>query len=137
MALFGSAAKQVFELTPRAALAIGMVYVIAADGQLQDVERDDVRKVIPDDAVLNQALDYCRRIPTSQFIGDCRTLLNAEQKLCMLLNMWDAAMVDGEVGEEELAILEEFRAGFEISTPALAPHVESLTLKNNRHSFGT
>jgi uncharacterized membrane protein YebE (DUF533 family) len=63
-------------------------------------------------------------------------LLNDEQKLCVLLNMLDAAMVDGHIADEERALLHEFEESFGLSEDALSPHEQCLVLKNARQIFG-
>lgn len=112
-----------------------MVYTTAADGRPAEAERHDLRKVIPDERVLHAALAYCRTHATTEFLAECAPLLSAEQKLCLLLNMADAAMADGELADEEREVLREFQAAFEVSAETMAPHLECLALKNARHLF--
>src|SRR5690242_17520611 len=119
-------------LTPELALAAGMLYVVAADGHLTESERNDLAKVIPSDKLLERGLDYCRRTPTTDFIPACVALLDAEQRLCLLLNMVDAAMADGHIADEERELLTNFQDAFDISDDALAPHLRTLSAKNDR-----
>lgn len=135
MWIFDRREKGSIPLTPSLSLAIGMVYVTGADGHLSESERLDLRKVIPDDRILDRALEYCRRTPTSRFLAECAPLLTGEQKLCMLLNMADGAMADGELADEELQVLAEFQRAFAVSDETMAPHVGTLTLKNDRRLF--
>jgi len=135
MGIFGSREKPRPELTPKLCLAIGMVYITAADGYLSEVERYDLRKVLPDEEVLQRALEYCSHTPTTDFLEQCARLLDAEQKLCLLLNMADAGMADGDFAEEERQVLTEFQKAFGIADEAVAPHLASLTVKNARQIF--
>jgi uncharacterized membrane protein YebE (DUF533 family) len=122
-------------LSPGFALAVSMAYMVAADGHLTDEERHDLRKVVPDDDELNDALEYTRHTPTGEFLRQCTALLTDEQKLCVLLNLLDAAMVDGHVAEEEQLLLREFEESFGLSEDALEPFQRCLELKNARHIF--
>ncbi len=122
-------------LTPELSLAAGMLYVVASDGHLTQGERNDLAKVVPDDKLLDRALDYCRRTPTTDFIPACVALLDAEQRLCLLLNMVDAAMADGQIADEERELLSNFQDAFGITDEAIAHHLHSLSCKNNRRRF--
>ena len=135
MGIFGTRDRRPFTLTPDLCLAIGMVYTTASDGRLGETERHDLRKVVPDERVLHAALDYCRSHATTEFLVACVAMLSAQQKLCLLLNMAAAAMVDGELADEEREVLREFQAAFEVADETMAPHLASLALKNARHLF--
>lgn len=119
-------------LTPELSLAAGMLYVVASDGHLTEGERNDLAKVVPDNRLLDRALDYCRRTPTTEFIPACVALLDAAQRLCLLLNMVDAAMADGRIADEERELLANFQDAFGITDEALAPHLQTLSCKNDR-----
>ena len=134
MRLFGRAKKPA-TLNRRLSMAIGMTYATAAVGYLSETERVDLHKVIPDDELLEQALEYTRRTPTTDFLAACGPLLTAEQKLCLLLNMIDVSMSDGKLQGEERALLTEFQNAFGISDSTLEPHLVTLTLKNDRRAF--
>jgi uncharacterized tellurite resistance protein B-like protein len=135
MGLFSKTRKRDGALTPRLSMAIGMTYATAADGYLSETERFDLHKVIPDDDLLEEALDYTRRTSTVDFLAACKALLTHEQKLCLLLNMIDVSMSDGKLQGEERDLLTEFQNAFAISDALLEPHLVTLTLKNDRRAF--
>ena len=136
MGIFDGFGGTQVKLTPQLALAIGMIYLSAADGHLSEDERYDILKVIPDDNILRQALDFCRRTPMSQFIPQSAGILTPAQKLCMLLNMADMAMGDGHLAEEERQMLVQFQQAYGIPDETLGPYVQALMTKNNLSVFG-
>ena len=128
-------ARKDLTLTPELALAAGMLYVVAADGHLTEAERNDLAKVIPNDKLLDRGLDYCRRVPTTDFATACVALLDEDQRLCLMLNMVDAAMADGNIADEERELLANFQDAFGITADTLAPHLRTLACKNDRRRF--
>ena len=136
MGIFDGFGGSELKLDAQLALASGMIYLSAADGHLSEDERYDILKVIPDDATLNKALNYCRRTPLPQFIQESATLLTPAQKLCMLLNMADMAMGDGHLAEEERQMLVQFQNAYQIPDTTIQPYVQGLMVKNNLTVFG-
>jgi uncharacterized tellurite resistance protein B-like protein len=136
MGIFDGFGGTQIKLTPQLALACGLVYLSASDGHLSDEERHDILKIIPDDAVLRTAHDYCRRTPMSQFLSQAAAMLTPAQKLCMLLNMADMAMGDGHLAEEEREVLVKYQLAFAIPDETLGPYVQALMTKNNLSVFG-
>jgi uncharacterized tellurite resistance protein B-like protein len=123
------------ELTPRFSFAIGMVYVTAADGHLGETERFELRRVVPDAALIERAMEYCRSTSPVDFLARSAPTLSREQKLSLLLNMADVSMTDGEIASEERDLLDEFQRAFDISEEKLAPFLECLAIKNDRQIF--
>lgn len=136
MGIFDGFAGSQIQLNPQLSLACGMIYLSAADGHLGEDERYDILKVVPDDNVLRQALDYCRRTPMAQFVPQAAAILTPAQKLCMLLNMADTAMGDGHLAEQERQMLVQFQQAFGIPDEVLGPYVQALMVKNNLSVFG-
>lgn len=136
MGLFDGFQGTTVNLTPKVALAAGMVYVSAADGHLDPNERGDIFKVIPDDNVLDAGLQYVRRTAYPQFLQQCATLLSPAQKLCMILNIADMAMGDGFLAPNEQQMLVQMAQAFQIPDQHLQPYVQALMIKNNLSVFG-
>jgi uncharacterized membrane protein YebE (DUF533 family) len=136
MGIFDGFGGSQIKLNPQLTLAIGMIYLSAADGHLSEDERFDILRVVPDDALLKTALDYCRRTPMSQFIPQAAAILGPAQKLCMLLNMADVAMADGHFADEERQLLVQFQHAFGIPDETLGPYIQALMAKNNLTVFG-
>lgn len=136
MGLFDGFAGTSVSLTPKIALAAGMVYMSAADGHLDPNERGDIWKVVPDDNVLDAALVFVRRNSYQQFLEQAARLLSPAQKLCLILNAADLAMGDGYLAPEEQQRLIQMAQYFQIPDAHLQPYVQALMIKNNLSVFG-
>ena len=126
MGIFDGFGGSQVKLDAPTALAAGMVYISAADGHLDESERLNILKVIPDDRVLRNGLEYCRRNGVQQFIQAAANLLTPQQKMCMLLNMADMAMGDGHLDEAERQLLVQFQNAFGISDDQISVYVQGL-----------
>jgi uncharacterized tellurite resistance protein B-like protein len=136
MGLFDGFMGTQVNLTPKVALAAAMIYVSAADGHLDPNEKGDIFKVVPDDNVLEQGLNYVRRTPFQQFLQQSAQLLSPQQKLCLILNVADMAMGDGFLAPQEQAMLIQLSQFYQIPDAHLQPYVQALMIKNNLSVFG-
>jgi uncharacterized tellurite resistance protein B-like protein len=136
MGLFDGFSGQQINLTPKVALAAGMVYVSASDGHLDPNERGDVFKVVPDDNILDQGILFARRTPYPQFLDAASRVLSPAQKLCLILNAADMAMGDGFLAPQEQGMLAQMAQAFQIPDAHLQPYVQALMIKNNLSVFG-
>jgi uncharacterized tellurite resistance protein B-like protein len=124
-----------FDLTPRNCLAASLIYCMGADGEMDQEEIGHLLSVLGPRAtreMLDAALRYCRATPADQFAAAAAQKLRPEQKLCILLNMIDSAMSDGEAEPGEQQLVMGFVQSWGISQAELEPHFRSLTAKNDR-----
>ncbi len=136
MGIFDGFVTSEIKLDPQTTLAAGMIYLSAADGHLSEDERFNILKVIPSDQVLQRGLNYCRRNSVQQFIQQAASILTPQQKMCMLLNMADMAMGDGDLAEQERALLVRFQQAFGIPDSSISVYIQGLMQKNNLAVFG-
>jgi uncharacterized tellurite resistance protein B-like protein len=123
------------DLTPRNCLAVGLLYCMAADGEMDEEEIGHLVSVLGRNATRQQvdaALRYVRATPAEQFIAEAAQRLRPDQRLCIVLNMIDSAMSDGEAepGEQELVM--KVAAGWSLPEAELTPHFRTLVAKNDR-----
>ena len=93
------------ELTPFLSLAVALLYMLMADGAIDDHESSQLQAVIGGNQdVLELAFEYVETISLDQFLKDAPALLSNEDKLCILCNLCDCLLADGvcEQVEEEL-----------------------------------
>ncbi|WP_235951553.1 tellurite resistance TerB family protein [Falsiroseomonas algicola] len=124
-----------FDLTPRNCLVASLLYCMASDGEMDQEEIGHLLSVMGPGATrqaLDNALRYCRATPAEQFAAAAAPKLRHDQKLCILLNMIDSAMSDGQAEPEEQRLVMGFVQAFGISEAELEPHFRSLTAKNDR-----
>ncbi|MBL6455249.1 TerB family tellurite resistance protein [Belnapia sp. T6] len=132
--LFKSASTAL-ELTPRTCLAVSLIYCMAADGEMDEEEIGHLIAALGRGTTrgqLDAALRYARATKPDQFLADATPRLRPEQRLCILLNMIDSAMSDGEAEQGEQELVRRFATAWGLSEEALAPHFRTLVAKNQR-----
>jgi uncharacterized membrane protein YebE (DUF533 family) len=124
-----------FELTPRNCLTAALLYCMASDGEMDEEEVGHLLSVMGPNATretVAAALRYCRATPPEQFAAACGQRLRPDQKLCILLNMIDSAMSDGEAEPGEQKLVMGFVQAWGVPQADLEPHFRSLAAKNDR-----
>ena len=123
------------DLTPRSCLVVSLIYCMGADGEMDEEEIGHLVSVLGRGATrdqLNAALRYVRAIQPHQFLMDSNARLRPDQKLCIILNMIDSAMSDGEAEPGEQRLVMQFAETWGVSQAALEPHFRTLVAKNDR-----
>ena len=123
------------ELTPRACLAVALLYCMAADGETDEEEVGHLVSVLGRGATRQQvdaAVRYARATGPERFLADAAPRLRPDQRLCILLNMIDSAMSDGEAEQGEQDLVRRFSEAWGLSEEALTPHFRTLVAKNQR-----
>ena len=69
MGLFDVFKSEPIKLTPRLTLAVGLVFMMAADGQIEEEEIGQIQSVVGNDVDLIQsAIKYVRTVKIDQFL---------------------------------------------------------------------
>ena len=98
MGLFDAFKSEPPKLSPRLALAVGLLFMMSADGEIESEEIGQLQSVVGGDGDLIQsAIKYLRSTKYEQFLSDASVLLNSQQKLSVLINMADSLLSDGHV----------------------------------------
>ncbi|SDC13225.1 tellurite resistance TerB family protein [Belnapia rosea] len=124
-----------FDLNPRNCLAVSLIYCMASDGEMDEEEVGHLLSVLGRGATRQQleaALRYARTVRPEQFLADATPRLRPDQRLCILLNMIDSAMSDGEAEQGEQDLVRRFSEAWGLSEEALMPHFRTLVAKNQR-----
>jgi uncharacterized tellurite resistance protein B-like protein len=125
-------------LTPRAAMLLACISMIAADGNIDDdevavVQRLDGPHITPD---WNLALNAWKRIGNpGQCAELCAGALNKEQRKCVMANLVDIGMADGELAGAEKSLLEAYMSLFNLDHGFVERLVEIISIKNDRSTF--
>jgi uncharacterized tellurite resistance protein B-like protein len=125
------------DLTPRIAFAAAMIYMINADGRIEPEEIRRLVIAVHDDRVLLEvATRYTKFNTVDQFIKDSATLLDHDQQLSILVNLYDAILANGEALPQELELFEQFMERFGFNEAEFDPYFKSIAVKNNKALFG-
>ncbi len=123
------------DLTPRNCLAVSLIYCMSADGEIDPEEIGHLMSVLGRNATrqqLESAVKYARSTQPAQFLADAAQRLRPDQRLCILLNMIDSAMADGEAEAGEQQLIMQFAQAFGLSENDLTPYFRALVAKNDR-----
>ncbi|MGF3025232.1 TerB family tellurite resistance protein [Methylobacterium aquaticum] len=123
------------DLTPRTCLAVSLIYCMGADGEIDPEEIGHLMSVLGRNATrqhLDSAVRYVRATQPAQFLADAAPRLRPDQKLCIILNMIDSAMSDGEAEPGEQQLIMQFAQAFGLSENDLTPYFQTLVAKNDR-----
>jgi len=125
------------ELTPFLSLAVALLYMLMADGEIDDHESSQLQAVIGGNQdVLELAYEYVETISVEQFLTDSKPVLSNEDKLCILCNLCDCLLADGvcEAVEEEL--FQRICSAFGFSDKSFSAYYSAIALKNEKSLLG-
>lgn len=136
------------QMTPHLAFATSLIYCMGADGEIDNEEVGHLLAVIGGSssggtigvgannrALLDQAVRIARSKPVDQFLAEVTPILTDAQRMCILLNLIDSAMSDGEAEPEEQVLFGKFQQAFGVTDARIAPFFEALNIKNDRTVF--
>jgi uncharacterized tellurite resistance protein B-like protein len=136
MGLFDAFKSEPPKLSPRLALAVGLLFMMSADGEIESEEIGQLQSVVGGDGDLIQsAIKYLRSTKYEQFLSDASVLLNSQQKLSVLINMADSLLSDGHADPTEEKIFIQALSSFGMTEDGFKPHFQTIALKNNRSIF--
>lgn len=123
------------EMTPRTALLVSLIYCMGSDGEIDPEEVGHLISVVGPNTgrdALDRAVKYARGTPPDTFLAEATPRLGEAQRLCILLNMIDSAMADGEAAAGEQQLIARFQQAFGIDDARLEPYFRTLAAKNDR-----
>jgi len=141
-------ADQGQQMTPHLAFATSLVYVMGADGEMDPEEIGHLLSVLGgassggtigvganNKALLDQAIRTVRTKPLDQFLQEVTPILTDAQRVCILMNLVDSALADGQPEREEQELIGKFQRSFGISDERFRPFFEAICMKNDRSVF--
>jgi uncharacterized tellurite resistance protein B-like protein len=126
------------ELTPVLVLAVSLLYMMASDGQIEDEESSQLQSVIGgNEDLLSHAAAYVHKVPVEEFLKLAPAILSTQDKLCILANVCDSMLSDGNCDASELALFEKFQSAFGVKRETFKPYFKIIQLKNDKKVFGS
>ena len=137
------------KMTPHLAFVTSLIYMMSADGEIDHEEIGHLLSVLggqdqgngtvgvgaQNQALLDNAVKYRRKNPIDTFLQEAAPLLSDAQKMCILVNLIDSSLVDGQPEPEEQALFGKFLQAFGVSEARFRPFFEVIVLKNDRSVF--
>ena len=129
--------SEAIKLSPPLVLTACLLYIMASDGKIQEQESSQLQQVIGgNDGLLAHALAYVKAFPVEKFLEDAPSVLSQKDKLCIMANLYDSMLADGNADKKEHEIFNNFREAFDLKKSDISLIVEVVTLKNNKDIFG-
>jgi uncharacterized tellurite resistance protein B-like protein len=148
MGLFDMFKSDSAEMTPHFAFATSLIYMIGADGKIAHEEVGQLLAVLGGEEkngvigvgannrqLLDRAYKYYQKTPLDQFLTAATPILTDAQKMCILTNLIDSSLADGQPAPSEQAVFDKFLQAFGISEERFRPFFEVIALKNDRTVF--
>lgn len=136
------------EMTPHFAFAVSLMYMMSADGEIDNEEVGQLLAVLggskergtigvggQNRALLDNAVRYRQKHTPDQFLQEAAPILTDAQKMCILTNLVDSSLADGEAEIEEQQLFGKFLQAFGVSEDRFRPFFEVIVLKNDRGVF--
>jgi len=136
------------EMTPHLALAISLLYMIGADGEFDNEEVGQLLAVLGGQesngvigvgannvALLDRGVKYASKNSLETFLSEAAPVLTDAQKMCIMLNLLDSSLSDGQAEREEQVMFSKFLKAFGIPEERFHPFFEVIVLKNDRAVF--
>lgn len=136
------------EMTPHFAFATSLIYMMGADGEMDQEEIGQLLAVIGgkkqgdtiyvggnNEEMFRRAIKYVQKNSLDQFLAEAAPILTDAQKMCILVNLIDSSLADGEAEREEQEFFGKFLNAFNISEERFKPFFEVIVLKNDRSVF--
>ncbi len=136
MGIFDKLTGKSATLTPKSALVLSAITVIAADGVIDEAEINDLAKIVRGDRKsIDTAMQVMKANPFPGVIDLVASTLDEKQKIATLAILCDIAMSDGVLAGEEKKILQMYMEKFGISESKLTPIIEAIAIKNDFSIF--
>jgi uncharacterized tellurite resistance protein B-like protein len=136
MGIFDRLTGKTATLTPKSALVLSAITVIAADGVVDQAELNDLAKIVRgDQKSIDVAMEVMRANKFPGVIDLVAATLDEKQRLATLAILCDLAMADGILAGEEKVVLQLYMDKFGIPEAKLQPIIEAIALKNDFSIF--
>ena len=136
MGIFDKLTGKTATLTPKSALVLSAITIIAADGRIDEAELNDLAKIVRGDRIsIDIAMEVLRVNKFPAVIDLVAAMLDEKQKLATLAILCDLAMADGVLAGEEKVVLQLYMDKFCIPEAKLQPIIEAIAIKNDFSIF--
>lgn len=136
------------QMTPHLAFATALIYMMGADGKIDNEEVGQLLTVLGGEEkngtigvgannqkLLDSAVRYVRSNAVEKFLVEATPLLSDAQRICVLLNILDSSLSNGQAEPEEQVMFDKFMKAFEITEERFRPFFQVIVLKHDRSIF--
>lgn len=131
-------ADEPVELTAHLSLVTGVIYMMIADGEVSEQESSHLQSIIGgNEDVLHRALSYVEANSIDEYLETLPKILSNAQKVCILMNICDSIMADGELADNEKELFSRFLAAVGLTEESFKPYLRAISVKNERDILGS
>jgi uncharacterized tellurite resistance protein B-like protein len=124
--------NQEIKLSPKGALALASMTIIAADGSIDEDEIAGLRRIVRgDENAFNQAYKVFKNKPIAECVEVVNKSLDEKQKACVVANLVDLAMADGVLAGAEEKLLTSYINSFKLPDDSIKKIIDVVEVKNN------
>ena len=126
------------DLSPRAAMLLACISMIAADGSIDDDEISIVYRIDGEGetAAFDKAIRAWKTVSSpTECIALVVPHLDEQQQRFTLANLVDIAMADGVLAGREKALLERYLQAFDLEASFVEAVADVISVKNDRSPF--
>lgn len=123
------------ELAPLTAFCAAVYAIASVDGVMDELEMHHLQRIVDNRKTVDLGIAWVRREGVPALLTALPRLLNRDQRLCLMANLIEVAMLDLLLRSRELDLLDRFREALQIDAGDYAAINEILTLKNNLAIF--
>lgn len=125
------------DLTPSLVLAAALMYMMTSDGVIKDSESSQLQSVLGgNDELLACAASYVQSVPLDTFLKEAAESLSSLDKLCILTNVCDSFLADGQADDNELILFSRICDAFGFDETTFDSHLKTIQIKNNKSVLG-
>ncbi len=130
-----AAAPESSGLTPFVAFCAALYSMMEVDGMADAEERHQLERLVGRPEIVTRAIEYLRRDGVDKLLEELPKVLDKEQRLCLMANLVELAMIDGYLRGAEQVLLQRFLKVLQLSTENYDAIYEILTIKNDLSGF--
>ena len=131
-------ADEPVELTAHLSLVTGVIYMMIADGEVSEQESSHLQSIIGgNEEVLHRALSYVEANSIDEYLETLPKILSNAQKVCILMNICDSIMADGDLADDEKELFSRFLAAVGLTEESFKPYLRAISVKNERDILGS
>lgn len=133
--------RENIELTPKRIFAISLLYMASSDGSIEPEEITYLSTVLHNDTkTIREANKYIKyamkkNISFDAFLLKANVILSDEQKECIVVNLVDMMLSDGDCDDSEMKFLEYIIDIFGFDDKKFEIYRDLMMVKNNHDIF--
>ena len=125
------------QLTPYLSLIVAILYMMAADDEISEQECNQLLSVFGDDQqILQRGLIYVESKSVDEFLAEMPQQVDGDDGLCILLNVCDCSMADGDFSKSEMILFSRMLSSLGYDKNSFKPYFDTISLKHKHSVFG-